>query len=225
MKNLFLLFLICASNNLNAQKIQPTDATIQHDGKSRPCLFAEVDPESKTLKDEWNDFLKDNYDLKLKGIGFLSNKDLMSRKETVVEAISPNTLNFYTEIVESESGSEMRVFVSFGYEIYVDKASLPNEYKAVREMMTTFLNTYVPNYYIEIIAGTEDVLNDLTKDQKKLKKSISKDSEKAAKLSEKIESLKEDVEENKSELEEVETKLSKRQEKLTIYKTKLNSVQ
>lgn len=210
---------------LSAQKLQPADATISHDGKSRPCLFIKVDPEAKTLKEAWNDYLKDNHDLKLKGIGFLANKDLMSRKEVIVSAISSNTMDFYTEIIENETGSEMRVFASFGYDMYIDASSMPKEYEALKSIMTSFLNTYIPNYYQEIIDETEKVVSDLSKDQSKLKKSISKDTKKVEKYKEKIESLSEDLKDDSSELEEVETKLSNRKEKLAKYKGKLSGVQ
>lgn len=225
MKSIITFLIISLTvQNLFAQKLQPVDATISYDGKSRPCLFIKVDPEAKTLKEEWNDFLKDNYDLKLKGIGFLANKDLMSRKEVIVDEISTNAMNFYTEIIEGETGSEMRVFASFGYDIYID-ASMQKEYAALRSMMVTFLNDYIPNYYQEIIDDTEKVVSNLSKDESKLKKSIAKDSKKITKLKSEIESLTEEVSENNSELEEVQKKLMNRREKLSKYKGKLSGVQ
>ncbi len=224
MKLISTLFLTFAIMQLNAQTIQPEDATISYDGKSRPCLLIAVDPEAKTLKKAWKEYIKKNHDVKLKGIGFLSNKDLLSRKEVVIAAISPNAMDFYTEIIENETGSQMRVFASFGYDMYIDPATMPKEYEAMREIMTTFLNTYIPNYYQKIIDDTQKVVNDLSNDQKKLKKSISKDKKRVEKYNGKIEDLNKSLKDDSAELEEVETKLTNRESKLKGLKSKLNSV-
>ncbi|HLV40729.1 MAG TPA: hypothetical protein VKY37_00490 [Brumimicrobium sp.] len=68
-----------------AQDPIPKDGFIEHNGGNRPCLYVNLDPETKPLKKAWKSFLKDNYDFKIKGIGFLSNKDLLYKEDVIIE--------------------------------------------------------------------------------------------------------------------------------------------
>lgn len=207
-----------------AQNLVPVESTIEHADKLRPCLLVYVDPEPKTLKKAWRDFLKEKYDFKLKGIGFLSNKDVLSAKKVMLPAISPNALDFYTEIVPDANGSQMKVVASYGYEVYIDPNEHPEAFQQLKTIFSTFLQTYIPNYYQELVDDTEDVVKDLMKDQRKLKKSITKDSKKVEKFTAKIKELNEAVSDNQAELIEVEEKLSNRTLKLEKYKLKLKNV-
>lgn len=224
LKSALFIFSILISSLTFSQSISPLDGTINHNEKSRPCLVVNVDPEAKTLKKAWSDYLKDNYDVKLKGIGFLSNKDLLSAEQIVIPVISPNALDFYTEIIENASGSQMKVFASFGYDIYIDASSMPKEYAQLRKIMDNFLQSYIPNYYQELIKDKEKVVKSLNKDQSKLQKSIKKDTRSVEKMTKKMESLNSDITKNKAELEETESKLTNRNQQLNELKTKLNSV-
>lgn len=224
LKSALFIFSILISSLTFSQSISPLDGTINHNEKSRPCLVVNVDPEAKTLKKAWSDYLKDNYDVKLKGIGFLSNKDLLSAEQIVIPVISPNALDFYTEIIENASGSQMKVFASFGYDIYIDASSMPKEYVQLRKIMDDFLQSYIPNYYQELIKDKEKVVKSLNKDQSKLQKSIKKDTRSVEKMTKKMESLNSDITKNKAELEDTESKLTNRNQQLNELKTKLNSV-
>lgn len=227
MKKRYIAILLCLNFSIiqitNAQQT-PIQGTIQHNDKTRPCLVVNVDPEPKTLKKEWEDYLKNNFGFKLKGIGFLTNKDLLSAKEITINAISPNAMDFYTEIIEDEIGSQMKVFATFGYDLYINPTENLMEFNALKKIVTDFLDTYIPNYYQELVDDAEDAVNDLSKEQEKLKKAISKDTKDIDKMTNKIEGLTEDISDNKTELIQVEEKLSNRLLKLEKYKAKLNAV-
>ncbi|MCJ7467283.1 MAG: hypothetical protein MUO53_11400 [Maribacter sp.] len=199
---------------VNAQSsIQPFDTTIDYDKAQRPCIQINLDLEPKTLKNAWRDYLKDNYDFKLKGIGFLSNKDLLSAEAITVNQISSKAMDFYTHIVEDENGSEMIVFVRHGYDIYVAKENHPNEYEALREILESFIEYYLPKYYEGKINDTEKRVNNLTEERNDLKKKIDKNSYKIEKLKNDIEQKEEELKSNKTQLEITERKLIKRKEK------------
>ena len=72
----------------------PQKSTVQHNDASRPCIRAIVHPEPKPLKKAWKDYLKETHDFKIRGIGFLSNKDLLSAEKVVVERISKKRNGF-----------------------------------------------------------------------------------------------------------------------------------
>lgn len=225
MKTILLLAIFLFSVQVNAQiSIQPFDTTINYNDAQRACIQVNLDPEPKTLKSAWRDYLKDKYDFKLKGIGFLSNKDLLSAEAINVKRISTNTIDFYTHIVEDDNGSEMKVFARHGYDIYIAKENYPNEYKAVREILENFIKFYLPKYYEERINDTEKRVNDLTEETTDLKDNIDKWSSEIAKLKNEIKEKEEVLKSNISKLEKSEIKLLKRKEKLERIKIQLRKL-
>ncbi len=201
--NYFKLFLLGLMNitlllSANAQTISPTESTIQHKDAQRPCLSVVVDPTEDELEDAWEDFLKDNYKIKLGGAGFLGMGNLLVDEEVIVPAISGKTMDFYTNIKKTEDGTEMKVFAAFGYDVYVDPVEMPAEHKAIKTMMTKFLSEYLPEYFREKVEISEKRVKKLTKAGEKLEK-------KQKKYAEKIEDLKKDIEETEKALEENQT--------------------
>lgn len=200
--------------NLNAQNVTIEDRTIKHNDAERPCLVVELDPEPKPLKKAWKSFLKDNYDFKIKGIGFLTNKDLLYAEDLVVEQISAKRIDFYTRIVENEVGSQMQVFIAFGYDIYVDKNEMPEEYKVMKKMLNDFLKSYLPDYYKSEVKDTKKKVKKLAKQVEKLSDDISDNKEKVKDLNKEMEELTEEITEKEAALRTAEIKLNQRKQKL-----------
>lgn len=226
----FLALLILTSFNLKAQNVSPVNGTIEHNDNERPCLYVNLDPEPKPLKKAWKSFLKDNYDFKIKGIGFLTNKDLLYKEDVVITKLSSKRMDFYTQIIENEVGSEMKVFGSFGYDIYIDENETPEEYKAMKKMLNDFLKSFLPNYYKDQIKDTEKKVKKLSKTVAGLNKDIEKNNKEVEDLKEEIVDLNEEVKEltkEATEKEELlktsETKLKERKNKLERIKRKLNA--
>ena len=225
LKLTFLLAIVFATAQVNAQtSIQSIDATIEYDNAQRPCIQVNLDPEPKTLKHAWKDYLKDNYDFKLKGIGFLSNKDLLSAEEIMIEQISSKQMDFYTHITEDENGSEMKIFVRYGYDIYLTRENDPNAYEALTGMLNGFLKIYLPKYYEGKVNDTEKRIKKLSDETGDLEAEITDDSEKIAKLKKEIEGLEEDLKSNNERLKIAKIKLKKRSEKLDRIRGKLKEL-
>ena len=210
----FTILLISYSSIIIAQDIEIKPGTVEHNEGLRPCIVVHLDPEPKTLKKKWKTYLKENYDFKLKGIGFLTNKDLLKSEDIVVDDISPKRLDFYTKIIEDEVGSEMKVFASFGYDIYVDKQETPEAYETMKKMLNDFLKSYLPKYYKSEVKESKKKVKKLTKQVKNLKKDISKNKEEIEDLKKEIDELTEEVSEKETKLEEATIKLKQRKLKL-----------
>jgi len=221
----FFLAIYMVTMLVNAQpSIRPFDTTIDYDNAQRPCIQVNLDPEPKALKHAWKDYLKDVYDFRLRGIGFFSNKDLLSAEEITVNQISPNKIDFYTHIVEDEDGSEMKVFVRQGYDIYVTKEKNPNEYKAVREIVESFIKYYLPKHYDDKIKDTEERIDNLMEEKEDLKSNIDEKSSEIEKLKQEIKENEEELKSKKKQLELTERKLTKRKEKLERIRTQLRKL-
>lgn len=225
LKRTFLLIALFFTSQVHGQSsIQATDAFVDFDGAQRPCLQLHLDPEPKTLKKAWKDYLQDHYDLKLKGIGFLSNKDLLSAEEQNVAQISSKLLDFYTQIVEDQNGSEMKVFVRYGYDIYMTEANNPNDYAAVHGIINDFLKFYLPKYYQEKINDTEKRVEELVKETSKLNEEIADDTEKISVLKQEIEEMEATLKTKNELLESTNEKLTMRTHKMERMRTQLRQL-
>lgn len=110
-----------------------TNSQIEYDKKLRPCLSTSIDLEPKTVKKAWYSYLKKNYKVKLSGIGFLSNKELLTGEKVKIPVISNKQIDFFTNVTESSTGSDMKVFVAFGYDIFISPEKYPVEYDALKK--------------------------------------------------------------------------------------------
>lgn len=242
MKTLILSILFMLALNLSAQPshlpnsnsssepskhaftIQPFDTLIEFDGSLRPCIQVNLDPEPKTLKDAWRDYLKDNYDFKLKGIGFLSNKDLLSAEEITVTQISSNEMDFYTYINEDDNGSEMKVFVRYGYDVFINKEDTPTDYEGLTNILDGFLRYYLPIYHEGRVDDTEKRIIKLTSETNDLQEEIADDAYRIEELRKEIEELEADLKTNTERLESANKKLTKRNEKLERIRSQLRKL-
>ncbi len=209
----FILTLI-GIGSIKAQTIAPENGTITYDKNLRPVILVSLDPKPDELKEAWRDYLNDTYDVKLKGIGFLQNKDLLSAEEVVIQKISPNKINFYTNIEENELGSEMKVFASLGKNTFISQDKTQMEYKALQSIVENFLKTYLPVYYKEMLEDTTKNFEDLTEDVADLNEEIVDDSEKIEKLKKEIEDLNDKIENDRETLEITRKTLSTTEKKL-----------
>jgi hypothetical protein len=204
-----------------AQEITPEEGIIVYQKAPRACWVVNLDPEPKTLKKAWKDYLDDEYGISLKGIGLLVNKDILSAEEVVVKPIANDPLNLYTHIVEDVNGSEMKFFIELKSNVYANSANQRYEFRAMRDILEDFLADYLPTYYHGRIKDAEDRLVELAEEREDLKKNIARDSEKIEELKYEIEQRQLELESNQAKLDLAESKLEARKEKLERIRSQL----
>jgi len=197
-----------------AQDITPKEGFIVYEDAPRACWVVHLDPEPKTLKKAWKVYLDDEFGFSLKGIGFLTNKDLLSAEEVMVKPIANDPLNLYTQIVEDVNGSEMKFFVELKSNVYASDADHRFEFRAMQDILQDFLAEYLPTYYQSRVQDAEKRLVSLAEEREDLKKKIARDSQRIQELQSEIEQRQLELETNQSRLELAEAKLEARKEKL-----------
>lgn len=213
-----MMLLIFMSSNTKAQTFQITDTLIMHDDNMVSSVLVSVDPEVKTLKNAWQDYIKSNYDFKLRGRGVLS------AEEVKVQQISSNYLNFYTMIEESDYGATMKVFASKGYDIQITPNEFPEEYKAIRDIVENFLKQNLPNYYHEMVKDTEERIQELNKDKSNIESDLADERNKLEALKVEIKEREEELLKQEEKLGEAKTKLEMRLEKLERIRNELREL-
>ena len=120
MKNLILILFVFIfySTSVFSQDISIKDATVEYEDKSRPSLSVTISPDTKEVKKKWKDFMDDKYDINVKGIGFLTNKDVLTSEQVTIDKITNKQIDFYAKVVESDDQTRLDIFAAPGYDIF-----------------------------------------------------------------------------------------------------------
>jgi len=186
---LFGAILLGSHYTCNAQTYKIDTTTVTFETKSRDCLFSTVDPPSKELKKALKHYLKKTYQIKLKGVGFLTNKDFLNAQDVRCGSISSKRLNIYAHITQAPTVSQMSFFASFGYDIFVDPKIYPNEFGELKNIMNRFLLEYLNEYYSQEVINTSKKIKKNNDKRTKLAKRIDKNERKASRADKRIKRL------------------------------------
>lgn len=182
--SLLLLFAVLIGVSVNAQTYQIDTSEISFDNKLRSCLNVKYDADAKTVKKAWNNFLKKNYDIKIKGIGLFSDKDLVSAKDVTVSSIADKRMDLYARVTDIPGGSEMKYFMSFGYDFFIGPDNYASEFAGMKKLLSDFSIDFLNDFYSGEATRLARQIKGLEKDIKKNNRSISKNNKKAGKSSE-----------------------------------------
>ena len=206
------------------QSFEIQQGAYEHKGKERPSIEIKLEPEPKAIKKAWKDYIKDNHDVKLKGFGFLTNKDLLEAEEVDFPAISDKTMNFYTHFSEAGGQTKMEIFASLGHDIYIDSRDYPNAYRSMRQIANRFIQQYLPDYYLNRVQNTEEELEDLQSEIEDLEDDIADNKDDIEENLQEIEDLRAENENLSKELDEKEDRLEQLMSMLEARRDKLQKV-
>jgi translation elongation factor EF-1beta len=169
---LSLVLVFCLQ--LTAQTYKIDTSTITYDNVNRPCFTVLYDASPKTVKKAWDDYFKKTYDVKVKGIGFLTNKEVITATDITLVAVSDKRMNMYASVTEAPGDrSELSYFMSFGYDFFIGPANYPTEFTAMKKILNDFSVEFLTDFY-----GSE--ASRMTKEIKGLEKDISRNNTKKA---------------------------------------------
>lgn len=224
-KIIVLLALIILVVNLPAQNLILEQSETNFNDNVYPSFKVILEPSPDEVKDAWEDFIKDQYDVKMKGNGLFTNKEVLRAEQVKISSISAKEMDFYTRIVEKDNSTELSVFGSFGYDIPITQNEYPNEYEAMEIITKRFLQSYLPDYYNEWIEETQKHLSDLNEDREDMQKEMKKNKEEIEKLTKRNEELYEELEENQQAIENTTKRLADKKETFSEVNARLQSFQ
>jgi hypothetical protein len=184
MKKIFLFilgFMMITDSFAQTYKIDTSEISFQN--KLRPCFKVNFDADAKTVKKAWSSFLKKNYKIKTKGIGLLSDNDLISGEDVTINSVSDKRMNIYANITNQPQGSEMKYFMSFGYDFYIGPKDYPESFAGMKKLLNDFCVKFLNDYYND---QTSDILKEIKSSEKNIKKdndAIQKNLRKSASVS------------------------------------------
>ncbi|WP_158728816.1 MULTISPECIES: hypothetical protein [unclassified Flavobacterium] len=217
--NIFNIALLFIFINANAQTFEIKKSEISYENKLRPCLVSDVDQSEKDLKNAWVKYAKKNLNIKIDGIGIFSDDKILKAEDVTIASISKKRFNLYTRIAETPTGSEMKLFASYGYDIFLGEENYVNGFNAMEKIMNRFLYETLNDYYTEEGKSLNKSITKLKKENLNETKSINKNEKSINKINL-------DLDKNKvSEYDDSDAKIKKTSKlnKLTSKKASLES--
>lgn len=225
--NLFkttIIALFCfAFSTLQAQLVSVQDGNLKTNESEQTCVQVVMQPEAKEVKRAFKDFLNDEYDVKLKGIGFLSNKDVLTAEQTNISVISDKMMDLSAQVIEVNDKTQMCIAGSFGYDIAIDRYDYPQEYRAMRNIVLDFLDVYLPNYYQDRIEEKQEIVTNLQEERSDLTEDITDNKEEIEKLKKENEKLMKELEDTKKQLKSQTAQLENRKKNLNKVNNELRN--
>lgn len=197
-----------------AQRLVISEDVLTYKKEERASVQVFMEPEPKVVKKAFEDWMKDKYNVNLKGIGFLANKDVLSAERVSIPEVSGKEMDFYAKVIEKNDNTEMSVFASYGYEIHISPEKYPTEFRAIKGIVQTFLNDWLPVYYNNQVSMTSEQLSDLRNDQSRLEETIADNKREMEKLAQENEKLARKLNKNERDLEELSQTLNTKKDKL-----------
>lgn len=182
---LSLAFVCCLS--LSAQTYKIDTSAITFENANRPCLKVTYDASPKTVKKAWDEYFKKTYDVKIKGIGFLTNKDVITGTDISLVAVSDKRMNIYAAVADAPGDrSELNYFMSFGYDFFIGPENYPAEFAAMKKILNDFSVEFLTEYYYSEASRMTSEIKKLENDIKDNNKSMKKNTKKARKESKEV---------------------------------------
>src|SRR5665647_2333230 len=166
-----LLFLtVLFSIKLTAQTYRIDSTNISFENKLRPCFTVSYDADPKTVKKAWSKFLDKKYKIKTKDIGLLTDKDLISARDVTISSISDKRMDMYAIITDISGGSNMKYFMSFGYDFFIGPDNYSKEFEGMKKFLNDFSVEFLNKYYGD---ETSQILKQIKHYEKDIKKAVS----------------------------------------------------
>lgn len=186
-QSLILGLAIIFCLQLNAQTYKIDTSTITYENVNRPCFTVKYDASPKTVKKAWDDYFKKTYDVKVKGIGFLTNKEIITATDISLVAVSEKRMNMYAAVVDASGDrSELNYFMSFGYDFFIGPQNYPAEFTAMKKVLNDFSVEFLTEFYGDEASRMTREIKGLEKDISGNNKDMKKNTRKARKESKEV---------------------------------------
>ncbi|UOQ53256.1 hypothetical protein [Hymenobacter cellulosivorans] len=165
-----------AAPQASAQLYEARTSSVNFEKKERAAVKVQVEGTAAWTRDFWQSWIKDTYNIRLKGDGVfgVGKKDVLAAKQTPASSVSGKLIDFYSMITSpSDTTSELSIFAAFGPDTFLDPDKTTTEFAALRTMGQSFAVAARQKAYKEKIAEAEKQLKEAEKEKERLQKEIS----------------------------------------------------
>ncbi|RPD49987.1 hypothetical protein DNI29_04110 [Hymenobacter sediminis] len=177
MKQFFGLWLVlaalCSPLAVQAQLYDARSSSVNFEKRERDAVKVQVEGTAQWTRDFWQAWLKDTYNIKLKGSGVfgVGKKDVLEAKQVPMSSVTGKLLDLYSTVTSpSDTVSELSVWAAMGPDAYLSASGTPSEFSSLRTIAQSFAAAARLKAYREQIAEAEKQLVAAEKDKEKLEK-------------------------------------------------------
>ncbi|ALD20109.1 hypothetical protein [Hymenobacter sp. DG25A] len=207
-----------------AQLYEVRPGTTSFEKRERDAVKVQVDGTAQWTRDFWQSWLKDTYNIKLKGSGVMGvgKKDVLEARQTPISSVSGKLMDLFATVNSpSDSTSELSVFASIGPDAFLNPDKTPSEYAALRNMVQSFAVAARLKAYKDQVDQAEKQLKDSEKEKDQLNRDIKNAKANTASNLERIEALKKQNMENVLKVRQDSVKLLDNARQLELRKLQL----
>ena len=106
------------------------------------------------------------------GVGLFSDKDIVEADDVTINSISDKRMNMYARVTDITGGSEMKYFMSFGYDFFIGPKEYTMEFEGMHKMLNDFSISFLNNYYADETSSILKKIKGYERDIKKNEKTI-----------------------------------------------------
>jgi hypothetical protein len=177
MNKLFALLLAFGSFFLaqaaTAQLYDVREGETSYNKAPRTTLKVQVDGNATTVRDYFQKWMKDSYNVKFKsgGVMGMGKSAVLEAQKIQASTVSGKLVNLYATIVApSDSVSEIAIFGGFDDNTFFDSQRTSSEFSALRSMLQNFAGAARTKAYRDMIEEAEKKLRDAEKEKDRLEK-------------------------------------------------------
>ncbi|MBC6611981.1 hypothetical protein H8B15_13695 [Hymenobacter sp. BT507] len=224
--NLLLLgsLLMTLPRSAAAQLYEARNGSVSVDRQEHDAVQVQTDGSAQWLRDFWQSWLKDTYNIRLKGNGMLGvgKKDVLEAQQVPVSSVSGKLLNFYSTIIApTDSTAELTVYAAFDKTSYLSATGTPSEYAALRNIAQSFAAAARQKAYREQLVAAEEQLRTSEKEKERLAKDVTNLQTNTAANLLKIATLQKQNEANVLQARQDSVKLVRNTQELKLYKERV----
>ncbi len=217
---LVLLMLMFSHIDGFSQEISLEEGLIQYEDQLHQSVLVSLDIPEDEVKSGFNDFVRENFGVNLKGYGLLTRKDEVYTDFEPLPGLSDESIKLIGIYRKNDNLMELNLLLQRENGTMVAGENDPGTFENLQRMANEFLQTFVPNYYLQIVEEGQDELDDARKEVEKKKDDLQQNREKIADLKEQILRLENEVNEFEKELVRLEDQAEKQSKQFDALKRK-----
>ncbi|MBT2556232.1 hypothetical protein J7E24_00385 [Hymenobacter sp. ISL-91] len=172
MKHLLLLpALLLTATFAQAQLYEARTSSVNFEKRTRDAVKVEVEASADWTREFWQRWLKDTYNIKLKGDGVfgVGKRDNLTAKQVPISSVSGQLIDLYSTILApADTVTELSVWAATGPDTFLAASS--SEFASLRSIVQSFGTAARQRAYRERVETAEKELAATTKDKEKLEK-------------------------------------------------------
>ncbi|TGE10087.1 hypothetical protein [Hymenobacter fodinae] len=170
---LALFALVLAATSAQAQLYDARNSSVNFERKERDAVKVQVEGTAQWTRDFWQTWLKDTYNIRLRGDGVLGvgKKDILVAKQAPMSSVSGKLIDLYSTVTApSDTVSELSVWAALGPDAFITASGTPSEFSSLRTITQSFAAAARVKAYREQIAEAEKQFKESEKEKEKLEK-------------------------------------------------------